>query len=199
MRRVSRKKQRGIVLVFSLVILLLITLLGINMVQQNRLQFMMVANSQEQTSSFVDTEGVLALAEAYIGDTRYATWPLPSPIPDPVGTTYTCNKAAGTSNFDQLKPRMLTSTNLGLSAAIIASSNPSVEITRTSCMTIGNVEIECTPDTTQANGWAATEMQCYQTDPAQCSTEIYTLKTILLDSSGSQHVMQSRYAVRCDS
>ena len=109
------------------------------------------------------------------------------------------NKAAGTSNFDQLKPRMLTSTNLGLSAAIIASSNPSVEITRTSCMTIGNVEIECTPDTTQANGWAATEMQCYQTDPAQCSTEIYTLKTILLDSSGSQHVMQSRYAVRCDS
>jgi len=190
-------KQQGAVLVFSMVFLLLITLLGVNMVQQNRLQFMMAANSQMQTTSFVDMEDVMELGEYFIASNRYTTWPLPKPIPNPVGTTFTCNKTAS-GKFDQLKPRLLTDTELGLSADIIARSNPIVEILSTACMVVGDVEIPCTPDATTTSGWADSETQCYQSDQAQCITEIYTMQTTLTDASGSQRKVQSRYAVRCD-
>jgi len=216
MKRFNKNKQGGVVLVFSLLILLLITLVGVNMVQQNRLQFMMAANSQMQTTSFIDTEDVLELAEYFIARQRYIAQPVPpatekTKLPPPLGkgTVYACNKTAS-GKFDQIKPHRLNGdelqatgawagVGLGLSDDIIARSNPVVEVTQTACMNIGNTEILCTPDSNTVSGWDAAEMQCYQSDQAQCLTEIYTLNIELTDPSGSQHVVQSRFAVRCDS
>ncbi len=188
-------KQRGVVLIFSLVMLLLITLVGVNMIQQNRLQFMMAANAQEQTTIFASAEDVLDLAENYIGGQRYTAWPLPNPIPSPVGTTYTCNKTG--TKFVQMTPGDISG-SLGLSAATIASGL-TASITQTACMSIAGVESVCTPDPSESSGWSASELQCNQSDPAQCSTEVYTIRiTAPNPTTGSQRIVESKYAVRCD-
>lgn len=62
----SPLRQQGAVLIFSLVMLLLLTLLSVNMIQQNRLQFMMAANAQQQTETFSDAEDLLVLEENQI-------------------------------------------------------------------------------------------------------------------------------------
>jgi len=216
MKRCNKNKQHGVVLVFSLLILLLITLVGVNMVQQNRLQFMMAANSQMQTTSFIDTEDVLELAEYFIARQRYKVWPFPKPIPNPVGATYACNKTAS-GKFDQIKPHILSADELkatgvlwgagkglGLSTDIIARSHPVVEITQTACLDFLSEERECETDPPYSKGdspsaWDTNEQYCNNGNQAQCPTEIYTLNIQLTDPSGSQHVVQSRFAVRCDS
>ncbi len=90
-----QNKQTGVVLIFSLLILLLVTLLGVNMVQQNRVQFLMAANAQQQSTTFSSAEDVLTLAEEYINKTRYEVWPLhatytatdfPTPFVTVIGT-----------------------------------------------------------------------------------------------------------------
>jgi len=92
----SSHQQTGVVLVFSLLILLLVTLLGVNMVQQNRVQFLMAANAQQSSTSFAEAEDVLRLAEEYINNTRYEVWPLhatytitdfPTPFVSKIGAT----------------------------------------------------------------------------------------------------------------
>ncbi len=192
----NRAAQQGVVLVFSLLMLLLITLVGVNMLEQNRLQFMMAANAQMQTDDFANAEGVLKLAEEYIASQRYSVWPLADPVPDPVGDTYTCNKTVDVPpRFDQLIPQSITG-NLSLSTAEAAITT--VDITSTSCMIIGAVEIECEPDSNEASGWSTDETQCNQSDPAQCATEIYTIVVSVSNTNGSNRVIESRYAIRCD-
>jgi len=197
MMAMQSKTQRGAVLIFSLVMLLLITLVGVNMIQQNRLQFMMAANMQGQTSLFASAENILELAENYIGKKRYLNWPLPNPIPSPVGNTFTCIKTG--TKFVQLLPEDITGkSSLGLSSDT-KNSGVTVAITETACMSIAGVESVCTPDASGPNGWSANETQCNQSDPAQCPTEIYTIRVAVPDSStGGQRIVESRYAVRCD-
>ena len=57
------KKQRGAVLAFSLVMLLLLTLAGTRMIQQNKQQLQMAGNVRLLTQAFADTEAVLANAK----------------------------------------------------------------------------------------------------------------------------------------
>ena len=64
------RSQQGIVLVFSLVTLLLLTLLSLNMIQQNRLEFMMAGNAQAQTETFSAAENILKIAENRIETLR---------------------------------------------------------------------------------------------------------------------------------
>ncbi len=188
-------KQRGVVLIFSLVMLLLITLVGVNMIQQNRLQFMMAANSQDQSTRFATAEDVLELAENYIAGQRYTTWPLPNPIPTPVGNTYTCNKSG--TKFTQLIPGDI-SASLGLSTAT-KNSGVSASITQTACMSIAGVESVCQPDSSQPNGWSSSELQCNQSDQSKCSTEVYTIRVTAPNSAtGGQRIVESKYAIRCD-
>jgi hypothetical protein len=182
--------QQGVVLVFSLIMLLLITLLGTNMILQNRLQLMMVANSQSQATAFANVEDLLQLSESYIASSRYdpATWPLPSPIP--TGFSFVCQKDADLK-FTQLQPGDITD-RLPLSQAML-NAGATVEIKQTACLQTGVTEIACTwtGDTTDV---------CYRSDQSQCPTEIYTLLITALDAStGSQRMIESKYAVRCDS
>lgn len=54
---------------FSLVTLLLLTLLSANMIQQNRLEFMMASNAQTQTETFSVAEDILKVTENYVETT----------------------------------------------------------------------------------------------------------------------------------
>lgn len=66
-------KQSGIALVFSLIILLVMTLLGVSIVQQNKMQFLMTANTREQTQALSSAENILALAELNVKMQRQNT------------------------------------------------------------------------------------------------------------------------------
>jgi hypothetical protein len=57
------KQQRGAILAFSLVMLLLLTLAGTRMIQQNKQQLAMANNARLLTQAFADAEAVLANAK----------------------------------------------------------------------------------------------------------------------------------------
>lgn len=61
--------QHGAVLAFSLVMLLLLTLAGTRMIQQNKLQLQMAVYTREQTQKFANAEGLLAEAVNIINAT----------------------------------------------------------------------------------------------------------------------------------
>jgi len=191
------RKQTGVVLVFSLLILLLVTLLGVNMVQQNRIQFLMAGNAQQQSTTFASAEDVLRLVENYIDKTRYTTWPIVAPpvaYPDP---SYTCNKTASASpKLDQIKPADITNT-IGLSATAIAAGVVA-KINTTSCLLTGGIEVECIADTSQASGWDVNEINCNQNTATFCPTEVYTISVTVTNETGSKKEIESKYAVRCD-
>ena len=60
------KHQRGAILAFSLVMLLLLTLAGTRMIQQNKQQLQMAGNTRLMTQAFADAEGVLEEAKSYV-------------------------------------------------------------------------------------------------------------------------------------
>lgn len=62
--------QRGAVLIFSMVMLLLLTLVSVSMIQQNRQELAMTGNAMDQTKSLASAETELKLAEQYISAQR---------------------------------------------------------------------------------------------------------------------------------
>ena len=83
----AMNRQHGIALVFTLLILLILTLVGISSIQQNKVQFLMAGNYRSQTMAFSEADNKLALAEEYIRSQR-----------EPLANTTndgTCNTNAG--------------------------------------------------------------------------------------------------------
>jgi len=58
-----RRTQRGVVLVFSLIMLLVMTVIGVAALRENQIQTMMAANTQYQTIAFNAGEDQLAQVE----------------------------------------------------------------------------------------------------------------------------------------
>lgn len=189
------QKQTGAVLVFSLLILLVVTLLGVNMVQKNRTQFLMVANAQQQSDAFASAEDVLLLVETYIDTQRYTTFPIVNPNDPYPNAGYTCNKTADDPpKLNQLKPADITN-QLGLANAFVASGVV-VTITKTSCLTAG-IEVECQLNEA-GTAWKDDEINCNQITPTFCPTEIYDINVTVTNAEGSRREIESKYAVRCD-
>lgn len=63
-------KQTGVAMIFSLIMLLLITLVGVSAVQQNKMQFLMAGNSRAQTEALTNAENILKLAELKVKTDR---------------------------------------------------------------------------------------------------------------------------------
>lgn len=176
------RHQSGAVLMFSLVILLLITLVGVSMIQQNRIQFMMAGNVQDQSTAFASSQDILSLGETYIEGQRYSN-----------ATTFVCNATTASKGSalpigDQLQPGNITA-SLPLADKVANK----VEIIDTSCMTIADVETSCTFD-------ASNDVHCNQSDSAKCATEVYTIRSTATNTTtGSKRIVESRFAIRCDS
>jgi Tfp pilus assembly protein PilX len=62
--------QRGAVLIFSLIMLLLLTLVSVSMIQQNKQELAMAGNALEQTKTLASAETKLKLAEQAIDTAR---------------------------------------------------------------------------------------------------------------------------------
>jgi len=185
--------QQGVVLVFSLLILLVITVVGVGMVQQNRTQYMMAENTQMQTVHLAEAENILRSAEMHIARLRYAAWPLPDPVPAECDNqpcpAYSCQTPGGV--FQQLLPGALVG-GAALGAALPAGS--SVEITRTVCLSgwdVGLQAEDCSSDPPHAF--------CFGTLGSNlCHTELYTITATVVDAANNRRVVESNYAVRCD-
>jgi len=198
----SSHQQTGVVLVFSLLILLLVTLLGVNMVQQNRVQFLMAANAQQSSNSFASAEDVLRLAEEYINNKRYEVWPL---VGDPKGvypnSRYTCRKKVNKPLLIyQIPPKDITNL-LSLSPAITAKASIKVEILSTSCL----IKEICNPPS-KGKKYCSKMLTTPPPPPPLLplrypiahSTEIYEVQVTINNNSGSKQILKSKYAVRCD-
>ena len=86
----SISRQRGLALVMSLVILLVLTLLGVTAMNTSNLQILMTGNSQYQTTALNKAESVLRTAEDVISDfigTPGATYPASGYYNIPGGAT----------------------------------------------------------------------------------------------------------------
>lgn len=123
----SPNKQQGVTLVFSLVILVTLTLLGISSIQSTRTELAMAGNQRESSLMFQTAEMGLKSAEAFIsqstsnGDFNSAALGLTT-ITDLnsrtlgfstpnyfAGTTWaaTSSQAAGTGTYSKTQPRFI--------------------------------------------------------------------------------------------
>ncbi|MDD5275584.1 MAG: hypothetical protein PHR16_05835 [Methylovulum sp.] len=202
--------QQGAVLAFTLLLLLMITLMGVTMVQQNRTQFMMAENTQSEATNFSTAENILKSTENYIASQRYAATPLPDPIPadcfdatsgaPKLCATYDCKTPGGI--FQQLMPGDLRN------GAVIhgMSTGSSVEITKTVCVggdTLGLQYDDCSNSTRNFCAFTSnvpnpTASSSATTSSNPCHTELYTIRATMIDDANNERVVESNYAVRCD-
>jgi len=74
----SASRQRGLALIMSLVILLVLTLLGVAAMNTSNLQLLMTGNSQYQTTALNTAEGVIRDAENFVASYVNGTATLPA-------------------------------------------------------------------------------------------------------------------------
>jgi hypothetical protein len=183
--------QQGVVLIFSLVMLLLLTLVSVNMIQANQLELAMTTNALEQTKELARAEIYLAKAEENIKKRRQIM---------PPGL---CN-----SETREWKKDVLESDNNNNKATAL--------ITQISCLLEEIVPKEyvcCLYDTQQDNCIAPGTGNPYNpkvdkciapgtekpNDPKICDegNEIYTIKLTTQIAYGTQRTIESKYSVDC--
>jgi Tfp pilus assembly protein PilX len=174
------KSQQGAVLAFSLLMLLLLTLAGTRMIQQNKQQLEMAGNARLLTQEFANAEGLLANAKTTIN-----TWPQHV---DPAGTavnkgSHQCVTTSGT--FLQ---------NIGSAGSITGSGLPAstdkVTILEASCMqTKGGIITPCTT-------YNAGVITCHpQSGDVDCTTK--TSSEIAALFSGPNNICYQPYDPSC--
>ena len=70
MKQAILPNQRGAVLIFTLLMLLLLTLSGVSMIEQNKQQIAMMRNSRQQNQTLARAEQLLAQAENAIKNAK---------------------------------------------------------------------------------------------------------------------------------
>ncbi len=156
------KKQNGIAIVFSLVILLVMTLLGVSVVQQNKMQFLMAANTREQTQALSNAENILALAELNVKVQRQNT-------EDP--SSFCFDNAGGefTPLFTNANNSPVT-INLGLANTVATIEN---------CQHLGNGSLTTTTcENTQAAGSELYTIRVRYTDDAGAIRTVESLYAV---------------------
>lgn len=162
--------QRGAVLIFSLVMLLLLTLVSVSMIQQNKQELAMTGNTLSQTQSLTRAETDLASAQHYIDTTRL------NPNSTPPYSDHRCNSS--------------TSSQVNQNQVVVDSANGKATVTGVYCYD-GSNESQCT----YTNGTRDTSLAC-----SCLGTEIYTIKwesAANASAYGAQRTVESKYAVDC--
>jgi len=174
--------QRGAVLIFSLLMLLLLTLVSVSMIQQNKQELAMAGNALDQTASLASAETELGLAENLINTTRTTGAPA-----SPPGSPPKCNA----SNTPQAN----------VSSTPFFTGTGNATITAVYCLIGGITERQCMSgvinDNTVTTDALGVNLAC------QCAalnnTEIYVIRWVswAISNYGSQRVIESKYAVNC--
>lgn len=226
MKLSNLKSQNGAVLAFSLLMLVLLTLTGVRMIQQNKQQLTMAGNDRLLTQEFANAESVLANAKNSINTDATHT--------DPTGTTiskpaHQCVPLKTSSPYRQ---------NIGLAGSVIETDSVKVRILAASCMSsVGvitkcnsynpttavrtcyplGVGEDCTTKTAAQIAALFTNVTdvCYQqydpqclddsntgsncsAFPAPCPKEIYTIQVISTESGTTREII-SDHIVGCGS
>lgn len=168
--------QRGAVLVFSLIMLLLLTLVSVSMIQQNKQELAMTGNTLEQTKSLARAETDLTKAQQLIDTTRL------NPNASPAYSDLKCNSLAA---------KQVNQNQVIVSPAITSGAQGTATVTGVYCLT-DTIETQCTYTGTTRDAIAA--CVCYK------GTETYTIKWESAASAsnyGAQRTVESKYAVNC--
>lgn len=210
------KRQKGAVLAFSLVMLLLLTLAGTRMIQQNKQQLEMANNMRLVTQAFANAEG-------YVNDAKNTINILPQHI-DPTGL-------AINDKQHQCRPTTTFKQNIGLSQAINSSKiilsvrcfgveDPVTKLPKSiqECSSYdestgkvtckGNTDCRTIDDAITA--FSASTDICYQDyDPqadnpnsstvvlGKCPKEVYKIKVVSTDTYGTTREIISDHVVGC--
>jgi Tfp pilus assembly protein PilX len=172
MKAIVLFKQQGAVLAFSLVMLLLLTLVGVSMIQQNKQQLMMAGNMRQQNQVFASVESELSSAEPYIDRQRYVN----------ANIAGLCK--APTAEFDD--PNYVLPLNI---------NNVTSKVTETYCFTSGGNVLRCNHTTDDPLSMGCDKWD--NTRSSSCTGEIYTIETTANDASGTQRKIESKYAIDC--
>ncbi|MCK9394653.1 MAG: PilX N-terminal domain-containing pilus assembly protein [Methylobacter sp.] len=161
--------QRGAVLIFSLIMLLLLTLVSVSMIQQNKQELAMTGNTLQQTKSLASAETELKLAEQAIDTARL----------NPANPTdRTCN-SSGASQVNQNQTILTTATGTSTITAVY-------------CLR-GTTETQCSSGA--LNDGSSAACMC----DGNRGTEIYTVRWVSTAdvNYGAQRTVESKYAVDC--
>jgi Tfp pilus assembly protein PilX len=163
-------RQHGAVLIFSLIMLLLLTLTSVAIIQQNNQELAMTGNVLDQTKSFASAETELGLAENYINTQRLNAANL---------VDMTCNRSAASQFI--------------VSATPFFTGTGNATITAVYCLTGGTTETQC--ETGNLNDMTSAACTCADLK----GTEIYDVKWVSATSGNysSQRVLESKFAVNC--
>lgn len=186
MREFNVFKQRGAVLAFSLVMLLLLTLVGVSMIQQNKQQFGMANNTLQQTQALATVEAELLRAETIIDGMRY----------DLTGGKTKANHQC------KALPQLDEETVI----------TPAATVKEVYCLVwTGGAEQRCLYNNgvRDLDNPQPPNNACIRLNQAgsgngdindRCPIEIYTLHTTFSDgNTGAQRTIESKYAVDCTS
>ncbi|MDD5214902.1 MAG: hypothetical protein PHQ03_05115 [Methylococcales bacterium] len=166
----NMKTQRGAVLAFSLVMLLLLTLAATRMIQQNKQLLEMSNNARLLTQEFANAEGVLADAQNVINTNPAHIDPSATPLP-PSNPNHQC---VPTSAYKQ---HILPAGVVNNSATILSASCLSSAGT-TSCTAYVGTQLICYPKSAGTSGVDCTGKNIDQiaalfTDPTDACYQPY--------------------------
>lgn len=202
------KNQSGAVLAFSLVMLLLLTLVGASMIQQNKAQIGITGNAGQQTKTFSAVEAALAAAQTLINNKRYVDLvTVPNPYKcksaDQInqGDSFTDlgDGATGTVEAVYCISEYSETTKSGNEFQCLYSSNGSGNriITVGGTTPAPNVKV-ASPANVEACKMLNAAGSAYGSIPKACQIEEYTLNVTLTDSlTGAKRTVESKFEVDC--
>lgn len=167
-KAMSVPRQRGAVLVFSLIMLTLLTLVSVSMIQHNKQELAMTGNTLEQTKSLARAETELTQAEQVIDTTRL----------DPADPA-------------NRKCNILDANQINENQVILTTATGEATVTAVYCLTASKIQTQCTFTSGVRDDIAA----CTCNDGTEIYTVKWVSTA---DSNyGSQRTVESNYAVDC--
>ncbi|MEQ1638010.1 MAG: hypothetical protein ABL903_15105 [Methylococcales bacterium] len=222
MKRLVFNKQRGAVLAFSLVMLLLLTLVSISMIRQNKAQINIASNAGQQVKAFATVETALLQTQAILEPMRYVgTAPYPAatrhcrannPIDEgdtiaglPTGVTAVVRGVYCISDYvdpDGAGPRRATGNEArclytegarNLVVGSVVAANPSATPPVAAVPSIDNVNACSRLD--HAGGWVAGPQPVPN---PRCQIEVYTLNVTMVDAiTNAERTVESKFEIDC--
>jgi len=187
MRRYNNPvKQQGVVLAFVLVMLLLLTTISVNMIQQNQQNLATANNARQQVAVLSTAETTVLGSGAIIELKRYVDGNNDGVISANERALHKCNDTSKASPAGQINQ----GSTIGTSTVIGVY-----------CMwRVGGAEKQC-PYRGSPLARVATDSDCAALTQAGsangCPVEIYVLETLSIGDKGAKRTIQSKYAVDC--
>lgn len=191
MQQLPIKKQHGAVLAFCLVMLLLLTLAGTRMIQQNKQQLEMANSARLLTQEFANAEGVLKEAENLLETHPSHQDPTTPPVPEIYDENHQCTPITGI-----FKQQILVAGTALVNKTLEDGATLKAEIIESSCANkIGTSVQKCT-----SYDYKTGSITCFPIDKGE-DGEVCTGKTLVQVAelfSSTDNSCYQHYDPMCD-